>query len=221
MSELPYQSRNIGRIRLKVSEVEDNPVNWQTHDESQHATFAALLGKLGFYGYPDIYQIGERYILLDGELRRTHLEEAYGPDTEIEFNLTDFTPEEARFAMLSKDPISRMAGTEVARLEKLLEQQSRKDEEALQDLYRLLAEQNKIGVGGTGDPETSGALDGVDVEAPESDVRVQQLFYPKEQYAELTSQIETLKAIYGTANATETILKALECEADSLDNATD
>jgi len=116
-------SRNQEIRTVRVSDIVANPKNFRTHDEVQQGTLQAVVDKIGFYGYPDVFEHPEhpgKVMLIDGELRSKLLAE-YGPDAEVEVNVTDFTPEESDVAIATHDPISAMAGVQGERLDSLLE----------------------------------------------------------------------------------------------------
>lgn len=67
--------RNVGLRRVRVSEIVENPKNYRTHGEDQRQAFAATLDEIGFYGYPDVFEVDGQLMLVDGELRKQHLVE--------------------------------------------------------------------------------------------------------------------------------------------------
>lgn len=112
--------RNRGLVRLRPSEVLENPANFQTHPAEQGAALTAAVDAVGWFGYPDVYETADgRYMLVDGALRRDRLIEQYG-DEPIDFNLTDFTEEEAAAALATKDPIAKMARVNAEAFDQLL-----------------------------------------------------------------------------------------------------
>lgn len=118
-----FRDRNAGIRRVKVKDIHDNPANFREHPVAQAEALAGAVGQVGFFGYPDVYQEPDgRLVLVDGELRRHSLLAWYGPDHEIEVNVTDFSPDEAKLALLTKDPIAGMAKSNKERLDALLTQ---------------------------------------------------------------------------------------------------
>lgn len=113
--------RNKGLKRVRVADIVDNEKNHRTHPNSQKKAFRGVVEEIGFYGYVDTFELPDgRLKLIDGELRKYDLIEAYGGDTEIEVNVTDFSEAEARKALLSKDHVSAMAEIDSERLAELM-----------------------------------------------------------------------------------------------------
>jgi hypothetical protein len=120
MNEQP-NIRNKEIRRVRVADVEDAPWNFRTHPDSQAAALEGLIDEIGFYSYPDVYESdGGVLRLIDGHLRKALLVRKYGPDAEIEVNVTTFSEAEAKKATLTKDPLAAMATTDAAALDALL-----------------------------------------------------------------------------------------------------
>jgi len=142
--DLKIRNKEIRRVR--VSDLEDAPWNFRTHDESQKAALTGAIDELGFYGYPDVYETDDGKLrICDGHLRKDLLIESYGAETEIEVNVTDFDEMEAKKATLTKDPIAAMAEADTDKLESLLAE-IETDSEALQEMLEELAADNGIDV---------------------------------------------------------------------------
>ena len=94
---------------MRVSDIVDNENNFRSHPENQREAFRKTVQTIGFYGYPDVYEIDGALKLIDGELRKHHLIKQYGPNTEIEVNVTDFDEREANIALATHDPLSGLA----------------------------------------------------------------------------------------------------------------
>ena len=115
------RTRNKGLRRVRVADIEENPLNFRTHPQSQRDALAGTINEVGWYGYPDTFETaGGGVMLIDGHLRKSHLIEKYGPDATIEVNVTDFDEAEARKAMLTHDPLAAMAEMDAAKLDELL-----------------------------------------------------------------------------------------------------
>ena len=115
--------RNQEIRRVRIADILDNPANPRTHPDTQQQALAGAVAELGWYGYPDVFAHPDypgQYMLSDGHLRRTWLAERYGQDAEIDVNVTDFTPEEAKLAIATKDPLAAMADYDMAKLDELL-----------------------------------------------------------------------------------------------------
>ncbi len=113
----PLRVRNIGIRQIRVGDIVDNEANHRSHPVPQRQAFGGTVGQIGWYGYPDVFQVPEgqpdagKFKLIDGELRKYHLLEVYGPDHLIDVNETDFSPAEADIALATHDPLSALAGT--------------------------------------------------------------------------------------------------------------
>lgn len=130
--------RNKGIRLVRVADIEDNPLNFRTHPESQRAAFAGIENELGFYGYPDVYETEAGTIrLIDGQLRKEHLLSKYGNEATIEVNMTDFDENEAKKALLTHDPLSAMAEKDRVNLDQLLREVDTGDEAVSKILAEL------------------------------------------------------------------------------------
>lgn len=113
--------RNKEIRKVRVADLEDAPWNFRTHPDAQKSSLDGTVNEIGYYGYQDCYVTPEGKLrLCDGHLRKEWLIEKYGPDAEIEVNVTDFTEEEARKATLTKDPLAAMAEQDDGALAELL-----------------------------------------------------------------------------------------------------
>lgn len=120
---MTLHNRNKEIRRVRVDDILENPANFRTHDDLQRGAFQATVGEIGWYGYPDVFEHPEhpgKVMLVDGELRKQHLVEHYGPGAQIDVNVTDFTPAEADKALATKDPLAAMAGQDIAKEAELL-----------------------------------------------------------------------------------------------------
>ena len=121
--------RNIGLRRVRVADIQDNPLNHRLHPDEQKAAFDGAESELGFFGYPDTYiDPAGNVVLVDGALRKHHLLRKYGADVEIEVNVTDFSEAEAKKALATKDALAGMAETDPRILEDLLREVQTGDE---------------------------------------------------------------------------------------------
>lgn len=116
-----FRVRNAGLRKVLVADLADAPWNHRTHPQSQQEALDGAIDELGFYSYPDVYEApGGILVLIDGHLRKSRILARYGPDAEIEVNVTDFDEAEAKKANLTKDPLAAMAETNAANLDQLL-----------------------------------------------------------------------------------------------------
>ena len=140
--------RNLGIRKVRVADLEDAPWNFREHPEAQRAALEGAVNEIGWYGYPDVYETPEGQLrITDGHLRKDLLLAKYGPDAQIDVNVTDFTEAEAKIATLTKDPLAAMAVTNAEALAILIGQAKMADE-ALKKMVTSLAEANPVGGGG-------------------------------------------------------------------------
>ena len=138
------RNRNKETRRVRVADLEDAPWNFRLHPDTQRAALGGAIDELGFYGNPDVYQTATGELrLIDGHLRKSLLIEKYGPDAEIDVNVTDLDETEAKKATLTKDPLAAMAETDAEKLDELLRDIETGNED-LATLLTQLAEENGI-----------------------------------------------------------------------------
>lgn len=138
--------RNRGVQQVPVSDIVDNPLNFRTHDPLQRASFEATVAEVGWYGYPDVFELPDQpgtFMLIDGELRSHHLRDRYGPDAQVAVNVTDFDLDEARKALATKDPLAAMATVDRQQLAEVLRGIDA-DSDKFQQLIELLAKQERV-----------------------------------------------------------------------------
>lgn len=143
MPEKTHRVRNLGIRRVKVSDIVPNPANFRVHNDAQRQGLSGVVDQIGWYGYPDVFEHPDhpgRVMLIDGELRYEHLLERFGPDAEVEVNVTDHSPDEAELALLTHDPLSAMATHNAEMLSKLLDT-VKPDNEQLQAMLAALKRQ--------------------------------------------------------------------------------
>jgi len=146
MSQTQPRKRNKAIRMVRVSELEDAPWNFRTHPDEQRGALEGVIDEIGFYGYPDVYETEEgRLRICDGHLRKDLLIAKYGPDTEIEVNVTDFDEVEAKKATLTHDPLAAMAEADDQKLGELLAQVETEGE-ALRAMLDGLAEEHGVDV---------------------------------------------------------------------------
>lgn len=145
---------------VRVADLEDSPQNFRTHPEEQQAGLEAVVEEIGWFGYPDVFETeAGKLRLCDGHLRKTLLLRKYGPDAEIEVNVTDFSETEALKALATKDPLAAMAGCDDAALAALLAS-IECDTPAMDALLKEVAEQYEL-------PPTAPAAQGDPDEVPD------------------------------------------------------
>ena len=84
--------------------------NWRTHPDGQRKAVAASLTELGYFSPVEAWTAEDgRLVLLDGHLRQELIAADIGPETEIPVVILDLTEDEAKKAILVKDPLAGMA----------------------------------------------------------------------------------------------------------------
>ena len=117
----PIHVRNLGIRRVRVADLADAPWNFRSHPQTQQDALGGAIDELGFHGYPQTFIADQGTLTLyDGHLRKATLLKKYGPDAEIDVNVTDFTEVEAKKAQLTTDPLAAMAATNSVALDALL-----------------------------------------------------------------------------------------------------
>jgi hypothetical protein len=142
----PNRNKEIRRVR--VADLEDAPWNFREHDDTQNAAFGGTVEEIGWYGYPDVYETADGLRICDGHLRKAWLLQAYGPDAEIEVNVTDFDERDAKVATLTHDTLAGLATIRPDRLGELMAGFDTQDEALQEMLDGLAAEQGSFDVQG-------------------------------------------------------------------------
>lgn len=121
MAEPRIRNKEIRRVR--VADLDEAPWNHRLHPKKQQDAFDGVVDEIGFYGYPEVFVADNgRLMLVDGHLRKERLLAKYGPDAEIEVNVTDFTEAEAKKATATKDALAGLAGFDPQKIDLLLPQ---------------------------------------------------------------------------------------------------
>ena len=101
--------------RVKASEILPNPKNWRTHPKAQKDALKGLLAEIGFAGAVLARETPNGLMLIDGHLRTETMS-----DAEIPVLILDVDEAEANKILATFDPISAMAESDAAALDKLL-----------------------------------------------------------------------------------------------------
>jgi hypothetical protein len=118
--------------RMPASELVVNEKNWRRHTPWQKEGMKALLENVGYAGALIAYENNGDTILIDG-----HLRQEVTPDENVPVLVLDVTEQEADLLLASFDPISSMAVSDDASLNKLISSIETDDEELnalLQDI---------------------------------------------------------------------------------------
>jgi hypothetical protein len=125
--------------RVPAQDLRPNPRNWRVHPDSQRGVLKGLLAEVG---YADALLARE---LADGtlELIDGHLRAETTPDSIVPVLVLDVDEAEANKLIAALDPLARMAETDTAKLESLLNEIDT-GSEALQEMLSQLAQEEGI-----------------------------------------------------------------------------
>ena len=119
---------------VKSKDLVPNPKNWRTHPKKQQEALKSILGEIGFADAALARELPDgRLMLIDGHLRAETT-----PEEELPVLVLDVNEEEADKLLLTVDPLSEMAGTDVEALNDLRENA----ETASETLKELWSEQS-------------------------------------------------------------------------------
>ena len=120
--------------RVRAGDLVPHPENWRMHPSSQAA---ALRGVLNHVGYASALIARE---LPDGTLQLIdgHLRAELAPDAIVPVLMVDLDEEEARYVLLTHDPLAGMATPDPERLKMLL-QSVRSNDDAVNALFEQVA----------------------------------------------------------------------------------
>lgn len=200
--ELSVSADNLIHSRIIRHELRDpaamepHPLNWRKHTRAQRQMVESSLRLFGWFESLIWNERTNR--LVDGHLRR-EIAMAWKV-TEVPTTVVDLSDEEERLALALFDAIGAMAIDDKAKLNELLVEAQRKDGSA--DTMMLLAEFYK----GLPTAHTPAAPSEQNLEQS----RQMQLMLEADQYAQVLTDIETLAGVYGTDNASDTVIKAIE-----------
>lgn len=151
----PVRDRVVGLRRVPAGSLRPNPKNWRTHPESQRRALDAALAEIGYASALVARELPDGSLeLIDGHLRAETT-----PDAVVPVLVLDVDEQEAAKLLATFDPLSSLAGVDVASLESLLANIDFQ-EPALRSLADSLLDREDNAARGAG-PEAE------DVEAPE------------------------------------------------------
>lgn len=141
-------------IRVPAKDIFPADFNWRTHPDFQRKAVQASIEELGFFSPLECWHDNGRLILLDGHLRQELIAAGIGPDTEVPVVVLDLSEDEAKKAILIKDPLAGMAGANKERLSQLLSEVEVQNEQLKKTLANI-AKQNYVEMPGSElvDPE--------------------------------------------------------------------
>ena len=132
------QNRIVRVKRIAASQLLPNPDNWRTHGPEQTEAIQIALRDIGFVAPVIAREMADgELMLLDGHARVAQL----APNVEIPVAIVHCSDQEAAAILASLDPISAMAGTDQAALDRLLVS-LREDGGEYEALLKLLADED-------------------------------------------------------------------------------
>src|SRR5919109_661338 len=102
----PLRNRIAKHVRVRAGELVPHELNPRVHSDAQRAALAELYDEIGFARSLLAYELPDgRLKLIDG-----HLRASMDPDQEVEVEVLDVNPAEARALLLAIDPLAELAG---------------------------------------------------------------------------------------------------------------
>jgi hypothetical protein len=103
--------------RVPAAELRPNPRNWRTHGPAQRDALQGILAEVGYAGALLARELPDGSLeLIDGHLRAETT-----PDMPVPVLVLDVNEDEANKILATHDPLTALAGTSKAALEKLLD----------------------------------------------------------------------------------------------------
>ena len=222
-SKEPWNNRIVGYGEVRTDQILANPQNWRIHPKTQTDALAGVLGEIGVVQNivinqrtSDQWPASDRHVstLIDGHAR-TLLALREGQPT-LPATYVDLTPGEEAEILAILDPIAALAGADREKLASLLAD-VRSGEMAVMAMLEGLAIEHKLipGIGPNGDDDE---IDTTPVPAPESNIRMCQLFLTEETFPIFQAHCQALGAAYGLTILTDIVVKAITHAATALND---
>src|SRR5207253_3821262 len=109
------RDRVVELVRVRSSELTENPRNWRRHPEQQRAALQGLLRDIGYADALLARREGDSLVLIDG-----HLRQSLDPDQVVPVLVLDVTEQEADTLLATLDPLSALARPDAESLASLL-----------------------------------------------------------------------------------------------------
>lgn len=134
MGEPVIRDRIVELLRVPASSILPHPKNWRMHPQSQLSALRGSLESIGVYDAGLVIKTDDDQLMfVDGHARQELMGDQLMPVL-----LLDLTPDEARLALVTHDPITGMAEADKEMLEELLRDVNT-DDAALQTMLSQLA----------------------------------------------------------------------------------
>jgi DNA modification methylase len=135
-SAAQIRDRIKGLRRVRAGDLVPHAENWRVHPRSQMAALRGVLNDVGFAGALVARELPDGALqLIDGHARA---EIAADADTMLPVLITNLSEQEAKYVMLTFDPIAQMAEADADRLAALL-QSVRSNDDAVNELFEQVA----------------------------------------------------------------------------------
>ena len=220
----PWRNRIVGYGEVPTESILGNEANWRIHPKTQTDALNGVLKEIGVVQNILINQrtseqwpSGDRHVstMIDGHAR-TLLALREGQET-LPATYVDLTPAEEAEIMAVLDPIAALAGADREKLASLLAD-VHSGEAAVMAMLEGLAIEHKLIPGGMGRNGNDDEVDTTPVPAPESNVRMVQIFLTEETFSAFQSQFQALGAFYGITILTDIVVEAITRAATALDD---
>lgn len=218
-----WRNRVVELRSCRPSDLVDHPKQWRVHGAAQRAAMQSILEAVGIAGAGLAYVSPSTGLLtsIDGHLRKSLV------DAPFPTLILDLDDAEADVLLASFDPLSTMAEANRPMLAALLQDVQTENAGLQQMLEGLALSEGLAALVGTqlALPESAGSpeqemIQTTPVPAPQSNVRMVQLFLTEESFPMFQAQVGRLASQYGTTTITDTVLECLSRAADPTDMAT-
>ncbi len=116
MEGIMFRDRVVEMRRVKASDLHRHPRNPRKHPASQIAAMKGVYEQVGDAGAVVVYEDEGRLVILNG-----HMRSDINKDEEVSVLVTDLTPQEAEVIIATYDEIGKMADTDQAKLDALID----------------------------------------------------------------------------------------------------
>jgi hypothetical protein len=216
-----WVSRLTGELRYCLpSEMEDHPLQHKVHGSYQQEVMRGILGDVGITNVLRAYisPTTGRLTSIDGHMRKG-LEETPWPTV-----MLDVDDDEAAYILLLEDEVAGLSEKNVQALQRLSEQVYSESDAVTQLLHGLLIQHQLIPNLTVGEPDAAPGyayegsegdyVDTTPVPAPDSNIRMCQLFLTTETYPDFERRVRQLTQDYGTTTITDTVVECLRRATD-------
>lgn len=208
-------------IRVKASDIKENPFNFRLHNDKQKEAIRGILSEVGVAGAVIAREMEDgTLILIDGHLRRKE----FG-DQKIPVLVLDVTEDEANLLLASFDPIGSLGVVDKEAFGKLAKKLDTPDNEALANLWSELGAGSKeldpknLKIENLEDIDDDESLTEDDEDESEEDstpaiqpshVVMVQLFLNTTTEPPFREDIKYIQNSLGTKNLTDTVIAGLK-----------